>query len=138
VAYTSSLAIVELIAGARRSESEFKKRRAAVEAVFNAEVPVDWQFPEAKIACSFPQLRQTYDIFETRCASLQAIVAVLRSSRSVREFSRRAESLPIPEPIQFFEDSTFIMAETQQARRARRGNIVSSSTPERCRCNCSG
>jgi hypothetical protein len=103
VAYTSAIALVELVAGVRRSEREFQKRKAAVEAVFAADLPVDWQFPEAKIACAYPRLREKYDIFETRCGSLQALVTALRTSRNVAQFSRRAEALDVPESLEFFE-----------------------------------
>jgi hypothetical protein len=103
VAYTSALALVELVAGARRSEQEFRKRRAAVAVVFEAQLPVDWQFPEAKIACAYPRLREKYDIFETRCGSLQAVVGAFRQSRTVADFSRRAKRLDVPEPLEYFE-----------------------------------
>lgn len=103
VAYTSALALVELIAGARRSEAEFRKRRAAVDAVFRAELPVDWQFPEVKLVCAYPRLRDRYDIFETRCGSLQALIGVFRSARDISDFSRRAAELDVPEPIDYFE-----------------------------------
>ena len=103
VAYTSALSLVELIAGARRSEKEFGTRRAAVDAVFVAGVAVDWQFPEAKVACAFPRLRDKYDIFETRCGSLQILVDAFRASRTSKEFGRRAEGLDLSEPLEFFE-----------------------------------
>ena len=97
------MAFVELIAGARRSEQEFRVRRAAANAVFLAELPIDWQFPEAKIACAYPQLRAKFDIFETRCASLETLVQVFRSSKTLNEFTKRANNLGMPENIAYFE-----------------------------------
>lgn len=104
VAYTSALALIELTAGARQSEDQFARRRAAIEGVFRAELPVDWQFPDAKIACAFPRLREKYDMFETRCGSLEALVALLRKCNSAEEFSRRAEALSLPAPLHYFEE----------------------------------
>ena len=104
VAYTSALALIELIAGARESENQFARRRAAIEGIFRAELPVDWQLPDAKIACAFPRLRQKYDMFETRCGSLEALVTLLRKCNSAQEFSRRADALSLPVPLRYFEE----------------------------------
>jgi hypothetical protein len=126
------MAFVELLAGARRSEQEFRIRRATANAVFLAELPIDWQFPEAKVVCAYPQLRTRFDIFETRCASLEALVHVFCSSKTINEFSERASNLNMPETLGYFErfDEEYGIDYLRSARVARQSKKQFDSAAE--------
>lgn len=124
-AYVSALAVIELIAGTLASEKEFRFRRAAVNALFESNTHVDWQFPEAKIYSAFPSLRSKFDFFEDRAADLQTIVKFVRGANSLDEFRRALGRAGLKYDLEFFTKydgeygDDYIMAGIDWARSGR-------------------
>lgn len=100
--YTSSLTMIELLAKIRSSNQEFGLRRAALRAIFGAEIAIDWQMVDQKVYCSFPTLRPKVDVFEGRVAALRSLATMAAGAADRAEFSRLVRD-NCQEQLEYFE-----------------------------------
>jgi hypothetical protein len=103
VAYVSALTIVELVARIRESDKEFRLRRAAIVALVESNVQIDWQFPEAKIYAAFPSLLPNLDFVEDRTESLRTLVNLVCQASSQAELQRSIVVSGVKHNIDYFE-----------------------------------
>jgi hypothetical protein len=101
--YTSALAIVELLARARRSDRDYRPVRAALTAIFDTELMIDWRMPDAQLRGAFPQSRPHVDIYDTRAESLRVIAGAVVKTATRAQFLHVASRLTVPQTIGFFE-----------------------------------
>ena len=84
---TSALAILELIAKADESDKEFRARRAAIRAVRQADLSVEWVTPEEKEFNAFPILARGFRYDPGEAASLKALSELLAESEALDDFA---------------------------------------------------
>jgi len=102
IGYTSVLAIVELVSGITISENNYRKRRLVL--LHALGLPIDWQFPDVKTACSFELLRDKYDIYEKRAECLDKVLACIIASNTLTEFRSAEKARDLTHSIGYFED----------------------------------
>lgn len=102
-AYTSSLALIELLAGLRSSDREFWLRRAPLRAIIEANIAIDWQMADQKVLCAFPSLRPRVDIFDERVAALRRLVQLAVSADDRTVFREAVQRGGLLEELAYFE-----------------------------------
>lgn len=94
--------MIELLAKIRSSDQEFSLRRAALRAIFAAEIAIDWQMVDQKVYCSFPTLRPKADVIEERVAALRRLTEIAVGAADRADFSRLVRD-ELQEELEYFE-----------------------------------
>jgi hypothetical protein len=101
---TSALALLELLAGVRKDDKSYARRRAAILAVLDATPKsVIWELPDSRLTTCFALVRKTCTTIEQRIEPLRKLLDCVRLSPDRTAFAVCAEGLNLPFSIEFFE-----------------------------------
>jgi hypothetical protein len=84
--FTSVLTIFELLDGCCASESEYKKRKAALKTIFTAKLAIALEMPDVAVAKSFTEIAANYTIRNPHAETMRRLVYCMLITPTAKEF----------------------------------------------------
>jgi len=101
--YTSSLALIELLADIDKSEREYQVRRAPFISILNSEIAIDWAMHDNIQRAAF-SLPDVYPFPDERVQSLVAMILAAVRSDSLENFLVITSKLPLKHDLLSFKE----------------------------------
>jgi len=93
-AFTSSLALIELLTGADLNVSEFRIRQLAIRNILSCNLGIDWEMYDTKQHAAFTVLERTNQI-DSRITCLKQMLRIFCKVDSFEEFLKQVEELDL-------------------------------------------
>jgi hypothetical protein len=90
--FTSILTVFELLDGCCRSESEYRKRKAALKTMFTSKISIVLEMPLVAVAKSFTEICADYTISDTEPKAIMQLAHKMLITPSIKEFKTQIDN----------------------------------------------
>jgi hypothetical protein len=92
--FTSVLTIFELLDGCCASESEYRKRNAALRTIFTAKTFIAMEMPDAAVAKSFTEITANYNIRNNYGEAIKRLAYYMLITPTAKQFNQQIDNEP--------------------------------------------